>query len=180
MSTDAILGSDDESPLRDRPRAFDTIVYGGLAIGLLDITDAITFFGLRNHLTPIQVLQSVAGGLLGRDAFKGGLKTALLGLFLHFFIATTIATVYYGLSRILPLLVRYAVLAGLIYGLLVYVVMTYIVVPNSAYGPRANPIPLAVSLNGVIGHALLIGLPVALIARRSARKAISRSSEVAP
>jgi len=169
MSEDAIPDSYDEGLLPDRPRAFNTIVYGGLAIGILDITDAITFFGIRNHLTPIQVLQSVAGGLLGRDAFKGGLKTALLGLFLHFFIATTIATVYYFLSRILPLLIRHAVLAGLVYGLAVYVVMTYIVVPHSAYGPRANPIPLAVSLNGVIGHALLIGLPVALIAMRSAK-----------
>jgi uncharacterized membrane protein YagU involved in acid resistance len=178
MSADAIPGADNDGPLHNSPRAFDTIVYGGLAVGLLDITDAITFFGLRNHLTPIQVLQSVAGGLLGRDAFKGGLKIALLGLFLHFFIATTIATVYYCLSRVLTLLNRHAVLAGLIYGLAVYFVMTYIVVPHSAYGPRVSPIPLAVSLNGVIGHALLIGLPVALIARRSARIGTSRSSEV--
>ena len=169
MTDDAIANSNNQTSNLGRPRAFDTIVYGGLAIGVLDITDAITFFGIRNHLTPIQVLQSVAGGLLGRDAFKGGLKIALLGLFLHFFIATTIATVYYFLSRILPLLIRHAVLAGLVYGLAVYVVMTYIVVPHSAYGPRANPIPLVVSLNGVIGHTLLIGLPVALIARRSAK-----------
>ncbi len=170
MRNNATTSSNSDSSSLGPARAFDTIVYGGLAIGVLDISDAITFFGLRNHLTPIQVLQSVAGGLLGRDAaFKGGLKTALLGLFLHFFIAATIATVYYFLSRILPLLIRHAVWAGLAYGLAVYVVMTYIVVPHSAYGPRANPIPLPVSLNGVIGHTLLIGLPVALIARRSAR-----------
>ena len=35
--------------------------------------------------TAIRILQSIAGGRLGPDAFKGGAATAALGLTLHFF-----------------------------------------------------------------------------------------------
>lgn len=168
MSDGAIASSDSEAAAFGRPRAFDTILYGGLIVGVLDILDAFTFFGLRNHLTPIRVLQSVAAGLLGRASFDGGLKTALLGLLLHFLNATIIATIYYFLSRLLPTLIRHTVLTGLLYGVAAYFVMSFIVVPLSAIGPRPSP-PLAVLLNGIIGHALLVGLPIALVARRSAR-----------
>src|SRR5882672_10827195 len=153
-----------------RPRAFDTVVYGGLIVGVLDILDAIIFSAIRSHVTPVRVLQSVAGGLLGREAtFSGGLKTALLGLVLHFLIATILATVFYVASYILPVLLQHAVLAGLAYGVAVYFVMTYVVIPHSAYGPRNTPVPWTVFLNGIIGHALLVGLPIALVARRSAK-----------
>jgi len=133
--------------------------------------DAMTFFGIRNGLSPIRVLQSVASGLLGRSSYNGGLKTAALGLLIHFLIAFILATVYYVVCSILPLLFRHAVPAGLIYGVAVYFVMSYVVVPHSAIGPRTVPIPWPVFLNGVIGHALLVGLPIALIASWSAKTA---------
>jgi uncharacterized membrane protein YagU involved in acid resistance len=169
VSDSAVAGSINEAATPGRPRAFDTILYGGLVVGVLDISDAMAFFGIRNGVTPTRVLQSVAGGLLGRASFSGGLKTALLGLLLHFLIAFILATVYYVAVSILPLLIRHAVSAGLIYGVIVYFVMTYVVVPHSAVGPRSAPIPWGVFLNGIIGHALLVGLPIALIARRSAK-----------
>ena len=151
------------------PRAFDTIVYGGLIVGVLDILDAIIFYWIRNGIKPVRILQSVAAGLLGRDSYNGGLKTAALGLLLHFFIATLFAIGYYFLSSVLPSLNRHAVIAGLLYGVAAYFIMSYIVVPLSAAGPRTAPIPWAVFLNGIIGHALLVGLPIALVARRSTR-----------
>lgn len=158
------------------PRAFDTIVYGGLAVGVLDILDAIIFFGWYRGTSPASVLQSVAGGLYGREAFNGGAKTAALGLCLHFLNATLFAAAFYFLSRILPMLTRHAVIAGLLYGVAAYLVMTYIVVPNSAYGPRTRPIPWPVHINGYVGHALLVGLPIALITRWSAKRRNRRAS----
>jgi hypothetical protein len=153
-----------------RPRAFDTIFYGGLAIGILDICDAMIFFGLWLGISPLGIWRSVAGGVLGRQAAAaGGFKIALLGLALHFVNATLIATAYYIVVSILPVLNKYAVAAGLIYGVVVYFIMTFVVVPLSAIGPR--PFPAWPSLiNGLVGHALLVGLPVALIARWSAKK----------
>ena len=65
------------------------ILYGTIVVGSLDAIDAIVFFGLRG-VRPIRIFHSIAAGLLGRSAFQGGLATALLGAFLHFFIALTI------------------------------------------------------------------------------------------
>ena len=152
------------------PRAFGAIVYGGLTVGVLDFLDATLFFGLWYGIKPIRVWWSVASGLIGRErAINGGLKTALLGLFLHFLIAFIMATVFYLASLALPTLIRHAVLWGLTYGVACYFVMTYVVVPLSAVPPRTGPIPWPVFLNCIIGHALLVGLPIALLARHSAR-----------
>jgi hypothetical protein len=152
-----------------RPRAI-AIVYGGLAVGVLDFLDANIFFGLWFGAKPIRIWQSVAAGLIGRErAINGGLKTALLGLFLHFVIAFIIAAIFYGASLVIPTLIRHPVIWGLIYGVACYFVMSYVVVPLSAATPRTGPVPWPTFLNGVIGHALLVGLPVALGARRSAR-----------
>src|SRR6266508_900107 len=159
--------SDREADSPGRPRAFDSILYGGLVVGVLDISDAIMFFGIRNGVTPIRVLQSVAGGLLGRATYSGGLKTASLGLLLHFLIATILATVYYLASSVLPLLIKHALWVGPLYGIAVYFVTTYIVVPPSAFGLRPAPLTCPVFLHGLIGPALLLGLPLEPLVSRS-------------
>jgi len=45
--TDASPSSANQSSHFGRPRAFDTILYGGLVVGVLDALDATIFFGLR-------------------------------------------------------------------------------------------------------------------------------------
>lgn len=155
-----------------RPRAFETIVYGGLAVGVLDYLDAITFFGLYYGSTPIRIFQSVASGVLGKEAAtNGGVTTFLLGTFLHFVVAFGIATVFYLVSSKLTFLIRYAIVCGMIYGVIAHFVMQYVVIPLSAITRNPDaPFVLPVFLNSIIGHALLVGLPVALIARWSAKR----------
>jgi len=79
--------------------------WGGLTAGVLDSVDAVIAFGLKG-MNPIQVLQYIASGALGSEAFKGGLATAALGAALHFFIAFVVAAVYYTASRKLTALYR--------------------------------------------------------------------------
>ena len=154
------------------PRAFDTIVWGGLAVGVLDFLDASIFFPLYYGITVQRVWHGVAAGVLGSEAARaGGWGTASLGLFLHFVVAFCIAAVYYMLSRNISFLVRHPVVSGLIYGVAAHFVMQFVVIPLSAIGWRPAPFDLGAFLNSVIGHALLVGLPVALIAAWSARKA---------
>src|SRR5687767_3773239 len=109
------------------------VLYGTLAVGILDLLDAFVFFGLRGA-APLRILQSIAAGLLGRAAFAGGWRTALVGGVLHFFIAFVIVVVFLLASRRLRILTRHPVAAGLIYGAAVYLVMTFVVVPASAAG----------------------------------------------
>ena len=138
------------------------LLYGTLAVGILDILDAFIFFGLRGA-QPIRILQSIAAGLLGRDAFNRGWGTAVLGLALHFFIAFTIVLVFLLASRRLPVLIRHPVVTGLVYGLAVYLVMTFVVVPASAAGGRGLP-TWPVALNGVLIHTIGDEIPMATTA----------------
>jgi hypothetical protein len=143
------------------------IIYGALVVGALDLLDALVFFGLRGA-APIRICQSIAAGLLGRAAFQGGAATAALGVALHFFIATCVVVTFYLASLRLPVLVRHAVIAGLLYGLAVYGVMNYIVIPLSALGGR-GPFVLPVFINGLLIHAFGVGLPAALFVRAGRR-----------
>ncbi|HEY6120818.1 MAG TPA: hypothetical protein VIV66_12730 [Pyrinomonadaceae bacterium] len=157
------------APLVARPRAFDTIVLGGLVVAILDGLFAFTYYGLILGVKPLRIFQSVAAGLLGTDSFSGGVKTFVLGLLLHLVVATCIATVFYLASLKLPILLQHAVVSGLIYGVIAYLVMKFVVTPLSAIGRR--PVPrLSIFLTEMIGHAFLVGLPIALVARRSSRR----------
>ena len=138
---------------------------GTLTVGTLDILDALIFFGLRGA-RPIRIFQSIAAGLLGREAaVRGGLATALLGGVLHYFIAFVIVLVYFLASRRAPVLIRHAVALGMLYGVAVYFVMNYIVIPLSAANQGSFSMPVFV--NGMLIHALGVGLPAALFARAS-------------
>ncbi len=130
---------------------------GGLAAGVGDTLLAIGLYRVSSTV----VYQSVASGLLGKEAFRGGFATAALGCLLHFFIATTAAAVYCGASLKLEMLVRRPVACGLAFGVAVYFFMKYLVVPLSA----ARPGPF--SWGALVGHAFLVGLPIALAVSRA-------------
>ncbi len=142
------------------------LVLGGGVAGLLDIVYAIVFYRLRNGVPATRILQSVASGLLGRPAFSGGLAAAALGLFLHFLIAITAAAVYFAASRFLDVLTRKPFLCGPVYGALVYAFMNLVVVPLSHF-PQKLSFPPDVFVTGLLAHLFLIGLPIALAARRA-------------
>lgn len=143
------------------------ILSGGLAVGVLDIASAIIFWRIYRGVVVTRVLQSVAAGLLGREAAsQGGMTTAALGLSLHFFIAFVVAAVYVAASTKLPSLRRRWLACGMAYGLVVYGVMNYIVLPLAGLGAPRFLWPTF--LFGVIGHILTVGLPAAFFARRAA------------
>ena len=117
-------------------RALD---WGTLIVGTADILDAFIFFGLRGT-RPVRILQGIASGILGRDAFSGGAATAALGAVLHYFIAFAIVWVFLAASRRLPALARRPWLYGPLYGLVVYAVMNYVVIPLSLVTVRPKPL----------------------------------------
>ncbi len=131
---------------------------GGLIAGALDITQAIILFGKKVPLV-------IAGGLLGRGAFHGGAGTYALGLFLHFFIAMSVATIYYVASRRLKFLAEHWIVCGLFYGAAVDQVVTLIVLPLSALH-AAGPYKLHDLILGIIVHSIVIGLPISFSVRR--------------
>lgn len=157
----------------------ESIVYGGLVVGGLDALDAIVFFGLRSGATPVRIFQSIAAGLLGRATFQGGLRSALLGLVIHFFIAFSIAATYYAASRRFAILVQRPILWGAVYGVLAYFFMNRVVIPLSAIGAAAVP-PLPVFINGIAIHILGVGIPAALFAARAPMPSASGAGTALP
>ncbi len=117
------------------------------------------------NVPPYRILQSVASGILGQRSFILGWRSATLGLLLHFFIAFGAATVYWIASRRIGFLADRPIPAGLLYGECVYIFMNFVVVPLSAIG-HFPKFTLPHVLTGPIGHTVLVGLPIALMARR--------------
>ena len=145
----------------EKKNAVLAIAVGGLTAGTLDLTQACLQFGKDIPL-------SIAAGLLGRSAFHGGAGTYVLGVLLHLFIAFSFAAFYYAASRRLSFLVEHPLVCGLFYGAAVEQVMNLVVLPLSALHVR-GPFKLFDLLNGLITHAVVIGLPIAFSIRRFAK-----------
>ena len=145
-------------------QAYKTILLAGLVAAVLDLAAAVVTTILRGR-QPVRMLQSIASGVLGLDSYNGGLRTAVLGLALHFVIATGAAAVFYATSRKFTFLLRQPIISGLIYGIAVYCFMNLIVLPLSAF-PHQTSLPLSAVAIGLVVLMLCVGLPISLIVRR--------------
>lgn len=131
---------------------------GGLVAGTLDLLQACILFGWDIPL-------AIAGGLLGKRAFEGGVGTYILGVLLHYFIALSAAATYFGASRRLAFLREHPLVCGLFFGAAVEEVMNLVVLPLSALHAR-GPYTLHDLLLGLGVHMVVIGLPISYSVRR--------------
>jgi len=164
------------APSLEKSNALPAIVVGGLVGGTLDLLQACILFGWQTPLF-------VAGGLVGLEvAGNGGAGIYILGIILHFFIALSAATIYYGVSRRLIFLRQNWLVCGLFFGIAVELVMRLIVLPLSALHAK-GPYTLGSEIQGLVAHMVLIGLPISFSVRRfagtPARITAERSNEAA-
>ena len=139
------------------------LVGGGIAAAL-DILYAFVASAQYGR-TPLWVLQSVASGWLGREAFNSGLAGGVIGLASHFSILFVAAAIYLMTSMRFPVLRSQAVACGALFGALVYLFMNFVVIPLSAFPFKLSYPPLRL-LEGFASHALFVGIPIALSVRR--------------
>jgi Na+/alanine symporter len=137
------------------------IAVGGLVAGTLDLLQACILFGWDVPL-------AIAAGLLGQQAFQGGIGTYILGVLLHFFIALSAATIYYAASRRLVFLTEHPLVCGLFFGMAVDLVMNLVVLPLSALHAK-GPYKLHDLILGLLVHMVVIGLPISFSVRRFAK-----------
>jgi hypothetical protein len=157
-----------------RHRVIQAILLGGLFAGVLDIADAIIFTLIRGG-SPTRMLQGIASGLLGQPAFQGGSATVALGLFLHFVIATGATAVFVAASLRVPALLRRPLIWGPLYGLMVYAVMRFVVLPLSLI--RMQPFALNIGFaNQIFAHVFLVGIPIVVVAGRLLSHSYKRAS----
>lgn len=135
--------------------------------GTLDLLSAFVFGGMAGR-TPVQVLQGVATGPFGDGMRQGGAGAAAAGLLTHYAIMTVMVSVFVLAARRIGWLTARPVVAGLAYGLLLYLVMYWGVLP--ARYPAVFPKTGAWDVgNALFLHLICVGLPIALITARHAR-----------
>jgi uncharacterized membrane protein YagU involved in acid resistance len=146
-----------------RSETLRAAVLGGFVAGALRIIYAFATAAADDQ-NPLWVLQSIASGLLGVNAFNGGLVSGALGAIFHFGIAIVAAGIYIAASRRLDFLNRFPIPSGLLYGATVYTFMNYVVVPLSDFTFK-NAYSTTELAGSLIAHMLLVGVPIALAAR---------------
>ena len=142
-------------------------VLADLLAGALDISFAFIFYGMHGA-TPARILGGIASGLVGPSAAHamGGWSVSL-GALLHFFAALCAAFFYLFMSRGFPLLILRPLLSGTVFGVGMYVVMHFIVIPLSHFPFFMPSIP---SLIGELcSHIFLFGMVIALGVARGSR-----------
>jgi hypothetical protein len=149
-------------------RSLWTIFWIGLVAGTLDITENIVFNTFRGT-TPWRIFQFIASGLLGMRSFQLGWVSVALGVAIHYAIALAWTAIFYIAATTFnfSMLTRRPIFSGLVYGVAVYVVMNFVVLPLSAVPPRPAPATLVARINAVLALMFCIGLPVAVLVRNT-------------
>jgi uncharacterized membrane protein YagU involved in acid resistance len=137
-----------------------TIAIAGSIAGVLDIGAAALIYSAR----PDRILQAIAAGLLGRESYSDGAWSSVLGFVLQVLMSCLIAAVYVIAARRLPALRRNWIIAGLAYGVIVFGVMNYVVMPLSAVGK--SPTFTAARFVENLAAMLVFGLIITFIDRR--------------
>ena len=142
-----------------------TIAWATLVAGTLDILMAVIDVTLSGGSVP-GMFRSIASGPFG-DGMRESSAGVPAGLVVHFVIMAVIAAVYIVAARRVPALTRYWWIAGLLYGVGVWLVMYGIVLP-ARFGGSLPSEALAVA-KGLFAHCVLVGLPIAWITARARR-----------
>ncbi|WP_267223256.1 hypothetical protein [Dyella silvae] len=142
-----------------RHPALAATLWGGLVAGTLDIGAA----SLISGYSPVVILKYVAGGVLGKASLAGGFSNAALGMLLQWIMSLIIAAVFVLITRRHIAANRRWPVWGVAYGVVVFFVMNYVVVPLSAL--HATPHFSVFSFVANLAAMLLFGWIVAFFAK---------------
>jgi len=146
--------------------AWAQVCLGGLLIAAGDAIFATFVWFSWTVPGLIRLFQTIAVGVLGKASYEGGVAAAVLGAGLHLFMATTFVAVYALVSRRLPELLRRPFVHGPVYGVLLYVVMNFVVMPLS----RVDAHPTLAHVDWIVLSILAhmgFGVICAVFARRA-------------
>jgi hypothetical protein len=149
----------------------------GLLTGISDGLFACVLFAGFYGSTITRLWQGVAGVLLGPSALEGGTRTALVGVAMHFGVAFAWSAVFLLLFQSSPWLRRQVrsrggvLKAAAVYGPLVWVMMSLVVIPLLTGRPPSITYRWWIQL---IGHFPFVGLPIVASIARGAAEDVRR------
>ncbi|MES2650238.1 MAG: hypothetical protein V4663_00790 [Bacteroidota bacterium] len=146
------------------------IVKAGLIVGSLDIIAACIQFYSKTQKNPIVVLNFIASGVFGKDAFTGGAKMAAFGLFFHYLIAFGFTLLFFILYPKIKPFIKSKLLLGTVYGLFIWLTMQFLIVPLSQ--APAMKISFQSATIAIFILIVCIGIPLALLAKNGDKENI--------
>ena len=141
-----------------------TGIVTGIIDGLFSSVLSVAFY----HSTVARLFQGVASVLVGPEALKGGNRTMLLGILMHFGVAFAWSIVFWILvdrvDRLRTLMLSPAGVAVIssLYGPLIWMTMSLVVIPLLAQRP---PITYRWWIQ-FFGHIPFVALPIVACTRR--------------
>ena len=144
---------------------FKTVLLTGLLVGTLDISYAYINSTVQSGKFPALMFNFISGGVLGRQmGLNGGTPAALLGLFIHYFIAMAF-TVFFFLVFPYWRFLRYnKYLVGMLYAVFVNLTVNQLIIRLTPLGPWAFNLNKAFPDMLIFG--VVFGIPLAYSAYR--------------
>jgi hypothetical protein len=130
------------------------VLCAGVIAGTLDIGAA----ALINLHNPVAILQGIATVAFKSASLAGETLSSAIGLFVQWGLSVIIAAIGIGFSvRVRALRERW-VAAGLAYGVVIFGVMNYIVLPLSRFGhvPHFTPFRFLANVIAMLGFGLIV------------------------
>jgi len=135
-----------------------------LIAGMLDITAACIQAYITRNTTPDVVLKYIASGLLGQDAFSGGVGVQLLGLVIHFAIVSACAITFFLVYPRIGFLKASVFLNAFLIAIIAWTITARIIIPFSKI--NAAPFDVSRALMAVVILYVCVGMPIAVMTKR--------------
>ena len=151
-----------------RPIAWLQVFLGGLIVAIGDAIFATIVWFSWTMAGQIALFQTIAVGVLGQASREGGVPAAALGAALHLFMATTFVAIYTLVARRKLGLLDKPFVYGPLYGVVLYVVMNFVVMPLSRVNASPSFSHLDTIAASTVAH-MVFGVVCVLFARRALR-----------
>ena len=153
-------------------RAMVIIGWATLLAGGLDFTFAtLSFFFSGGSVA--KLWQFVASGIFGRAAYSMGTVGILCGVLFHFSIMAIFSTFIFLVYGKISAVEKWPVLAGLVYGICIWLVMNLLVVPLSRAGNGLITLKFSSIMNADFVVHMLLGVVLVLVMRQSLHRELS-------
>ena len=156
--------------IQTKPSPLSTILIAGLVAGILDGAVATIQFMINSGgKSPAIVFKYISSALIGKEAMAGATGMVILGILLHMLIATIFAAIFFFLYKNIHWISKHIFVSGIVYGILVWVAMTRVVIPLSKI-PRPKSFDITKAFIAVLILIFCIGIPIALITHKRTQR----------
>ena len=141
------------------------ILVAGSIVGALDALAAVTHAYVLRGTPPAAVWRYVASAVFGKSAGSGGAEMVAWGLLFHLTVAIGWTGLFFVAYPRIRFLSANMIVAGIAYGLFVWLMMNFVVVPLTHI--TMGPIRLTTgTVLMILIHLFVIGVPISCLARR--------------